>query len=232
VLNEINFDDWTDEDYIEHISRDIDVIELEDGTKECRINEILTLKLEGNSVTIYVKGVRFDQCKFLLINIPSLEIKEYRKVDSIDEAEDVFSELSTDRYIEDLDKSMEGGGRHIIDISVETEFWGHCSNIHTWYEYEYDTRLIHRNLAFPLLKRLYQAGDKIALKRFKEEIILRLKSGYKSVVDFLIEEKYLECFTADELEVMANDFNCVHVMDYIYYLRNKVSYDDIEEENF
>ena len=44
-------------------------------------------------------------------------------------------------------------------ITPEQEFWGHRSNIQAWVECEYDTRLLHSNLSFPLLKALSDAGD-------------------------------------------------------------------------
>ncbi len=47
------------------------------------------------------------------------------------------------------------------------EFWGHCSNLQAWAEYGYDTRLLHPNLAFPLLEKLATVGDPIAKKVFK-----------------------------------------------------------------
>ncbi len=79
-----------------------------------------------------------------------------------------------------------------MKIDPETEFWAHCSNLQAWHENEYDTRLLHSNLAFPLLKKLTEVGDPLARKMFKEEIALRLESGHPSVVIFLIAEKYID----------------------------------------
>ena len=70
-------------------------------------------------------------------------------------------------------------------ITPKQEFWGHCSNIQAWVECEYDTRLLHSNLSFPLLKALSDAGDQLALIRFKEEIALRLEGGYFPVILYL-----------------------------------------------
>ena len=83
-------------------------------------------------------------------------------------------------------------------ISPETEFWGHCSNLQAWYESNYDTRILHRNLAFPLLKRLTEEGDTVAKKVFKEEIAKRLETGHPNVVLYLIEEEYLEVLNWEE----------------------------------
>ncbi|GAG91623.1 unnamed protein product, partial [marine sediment metagenome] len=130
------------------------------------INKYLSLKLEGGVSNIYVKGRLFNQCKYLLLNIPTSQVKRFKNIESIDEA------------VEILNRSMEGSGRSRVDISNRAEFWGHCSNLQAWAENNYDTRLLHRNLAFPLLKALVDAGDPKATSAFKEEIALRLVSGH------------------------------------------------------
>ncbi|MFX1478219.1 MAG: Rab family GTPase [Promethearchaeota archaeon] len=160
---------------------------------EFRVNEFLTLKLQNNRINIYVKEKLFDQCKYLLLNIPFGNIEDYDEIESIDEA------------AEKLDKSMEGFNRINSDIPIEAEFWGHCSNIQAWYENDYDTRIMHRNLAFPLLKALVDAGDPLAKKVFKEEIALRLESGYPSVVRYLINQGYLNYLSKDELEIIIEN---------------------------
>lgn len=91
-----------------------------------------------------MKGQLFNQCKYLLLNIPKQAIEKYKNIDSIDQAAEI------------LDRSMEGGGRSRINISAETEFWRHCSNLKAWTENDYNTRILHRNFAFPLLKRLVE----------------------------------------------------------------------------
>jgi Ras-related protein Rab-5C len=160
---------------------------------EFRVSDYLTLKLQNYRVNIYVKDKLFSHCKYLLLNIPNQEIENYDEIGSIDEA------------AEKLDRSMEHNGRININIPIETEFWGHCSNIQTWYENGYDTRLLHRNLAFPLLKALVEAGDHLARKVFKEEIAMRLESGHPSVVQYLINQGYLEYLSDEELKLILEN---------------------------
>lgn len=155
--------------------------------REFTINNFLTLKLEHDETIIYVKGDRFDQCKFLLLNIPIESVSTFDEIDSIDEAG------------EKLDNILEAGEESEIQIPPEVEFWAHCSNLQAWYEHDYDSRLLHRNLAFPLLKRLTELGDPIAKRAFREEIAKRLNSGYTAVVNYLIEEKYIDYLNRDEL---------------------------------
>ena len=156
--------------------------------KVFKINRYLELMLEYGKTNIYVGGRLFRQCKYLMLNIPSDNIREYNNIESIDEA------------AEKLDSSMERAGRHKYNISPETEFWGHCSNIQAWYENDYDTRILHRNLAFPLLNALVKVGDPLAKKVFKEEIARRLESGYPSVVMYLINQGYLKYLNQEELD--------------------------------
>jgi small GTP-binding protein len=157
--------------------------------KEFKINEKLTVKLENNRTNIYVDGRLFNQCKYLLLNLSTSKIRAYDRIDSIDEA------------AETLDRNLERSAPDAV-ISPETEFWGHCSNIQAWYENNYDTRILHRNLAFPLLKALAAANDALAKKVFKEEIALRLESGYPSVVFYLIEKGFLKLLTEEELNTI------------------------------
>ncbi|MFW9973558.1 MAG: hypothetical protein ACFFDF_25485, partial [Candidatus Odinarchaeota archaeon] len=88
------------------------------------------------------------------------------------------------------------------DITPEQEFWGHCSNIQAWVEHGYDTRILMSNISFPLLRELVKAGDPEARKVFKEEIALRLESGYPSVVQYLLNQGYLNYFNASEFKTI------------------------------
>ncbi|MFX1574224.1 MAG: Rab family GTPase [Promethearchaeota archaeon] len=157
---------------------------------EFRVNDYLVLKLVNNRTNIYVGGRLFNHCKYLLLNINPNKFKKYDEIESIDEA------------AEKLGDSTHGIGFQKHYISPKTEFWGHCSNIQAWYEHNYDTRLLHRNLAFPLLEALIKAGDLMAKKVFKEEIAQRLESGYPSVVLYLINQNYLEYLTQEELNTI------------------------------
>lgn len=154
---------------------------------EFKVNKYITMKLEDNKTNIYINNEKFRQCKFLLLNIPFEKISTFDEIESIDEA------------AEKLDRSLEERGERIIKIPPEVEFWGHCSNLQVWAETEYDTRILHSNLAFPLLKKLTSIGDPVAKKVFKEEIGKRLINGHISTVLFLIEDGYLDYLTREEL---------------------------------
>ncbi|MFX0082273.1 MAG: leucine-rich repeat domain-containing protein [Candidatus Hodarchaeota archaeon] len=166
---------------------------------EFKINQYLKLKLEGGRTNIYVNNRRFIQCMYLLLNIRADIVEEYDEIESIDEA------------AEKLDRSME---RNHHKVPPETEFWGHCSNIQAWADNEYDTRILHRNLAFPLLKALVDAGDPIARRKFKEEIALRFATGHPTVIRFLTQNGYLHYLTEDEFESMLIDIDFPSIDEY------------------
>ncbi len=160
---------------------------------EFRINEYLTLKLKNDKTIIYIKDREFLHCKYLLIEIPIENVKEFKDIISID---DVSERL--DHSLEERKKPR--------NFSVETEFWGHCSNLQAWFEHGYDTRLLHTNLAFPLLKKLTDVGDPDAKRVFKDEIAERMTGGHTTVSEYLIEENYLDYFSKEELDVLMEYF--------------------------
>jgi len=150
--------------------------------KTFEINKFIMLKLIDGKTTLFVQKEKFIQCKYLLLNIFKDEIENYGDIKSIDDAS---------MKIKYKAENME--------IDSETEFWGHCSNLQAWIENDYDTHLLHRNLAFPLLKTLSEKGDKLAKQKFKEEIARRYKEGSYSVQAYLFEEGYLSYLSKDEI---------------------------------
>lgn len=162
--------------------------------KEFKVNEYITLRLEDGKTTIYVNGTRFLQCKYLLLNIPVDEISFFDEFESIDEVAQI------------LDRSLEEH-QYKNNLSPETEFWGHCSNLQAWYEHDYDTRILHSNLAFPLLEALTKAGDLLAKMVFKEEIATRLKSMHFPTLLFLFNNHYLKYLTQEEQATVLDDID-------------------------
>ncbi len=163
-----------------------------------RINEHLSLKLKRNKSNgteprfmIYVDDRPFRSCVCLLITVEIDKINRLDRINSIDEL-DEYDKRKSDYY------------NSIAEIPAEERFWGHCSNIQAWVEHNYDTRLLHRSLAFPLLKRLTKAGDLTAKKVFKEEIAKRYSSGYPSVQEYLKKEGYLNFLSDEELAILES----------------------------
>ena len=157
--------------------------------KAFKVNEYITLKLEGGKTNIYFKNQLFNQCKFLMLTIPVDKISTFEEIESIDEA------------LGKLNRKMD---THRFKISPEVEFWGHCSNLQVWYENNYDTRLLHRNIAFPLLKKLTDVGDFKANEVFKEEIQKRLLSGNKNIIIYLMNQNYFQYLDTQSLTLLFN----------------------------
>ncbi len=93
-----------------------------------------------------------------------------------------------------------------FSLSPEEEFRGHCSNLQAWVENDYNTNILHNNLAFPLLHRLTEVGDKLAQRVFKNEVYLRFSTGKMPAIIMLIESNYLD---TSEIENMFTDAQIV-----------------------
>lgn len=171
--------------------------------KEYRVNEYITLKLEGIDTNIYINEIKFMQCKRLVLNIPVKDVRLFTQVDSIDEASEYYDHYW---YEHEIYKEDQRGLNHTYysdKISPEAEFWGHCSNLQVWVEMNYDTRILHSNLAFPLLKKLVEAGDVNAKRVLKEEIVIRYVNGNETVQTYLMEQKYLTILGDEEFKQLV-----------------------------
>ncbi len=182
---------WNDHD-------DLLIHKIKYPTLMYRINEHISLKLKRDkydgkdqSIGIYVDNKPFRQCMCLLFTIEVNKIHSLDNINSIDELDE--KNERDDEYYKFFD-----------EIPTEEKFWAHCSNIQAWVEHKYDTRLLHRNLAFPLLKKLTKAGDLIVKRVFKEEIAKRYSSGHPSVQKYLKEEGYLKFLSEEELRLLKN----------------------------
>lgn len=175
---------------------------------EKEINQYITLKLENGRTYIYVNGKRFLQCIRLILNIPKDDVPIYDEVESIDEAAELYNKhLYQNRIVTGPRALLLRDQTH--DITPGQEFWGHCSNIQAWVEHGYDTRILKSNISFPLLRELTQAGDPVAEQVFKEEIALRLESGYPSVVQYLINQGYIKHLTPFEFKTILDTTNLI-----------------------
>ncbi|MHA1106728.1 MAG: leucine-rich repeat domain-containing protein [Promethearchaeota archaeon] len=153
--------------------------------KEFHINQYLSVRLERGKTVIYVAGQPFIQCKFLLLNIPITQMSSFDEIESIDEVADL------------VDGVLEEETRK-IEIPPEVEFWGHSSNLQVWYEHDYDTRLIHSNLAFPLLQKLSEVGDPLAKEKFQEEVRKRYEKGTEKTREFIRKAGIIDYLPLDE----------------------------------
>lgn len=174
---------------------------------EHNINDYITLKLSNEGYTeIFVDDEIFDQCVRLVFQIPVDFIENFDEINSIDEAELLYKS-SMDDIIDEIDILRENRQEEKYEIIPEEEFRAHVSNLQAWVEHDYDTRLLHRNLAFPLLKSLTELGDPSAKKVFKEEVASRIESGSLNVLIYLVNEGYLDYLNKEEIEVIFDTPN-------------------------
>ncbi|TFG21550.1 MAG: leucine-rich repeat domain-containing protein [Promethearchaeota archaeon] len=159
---------------------------------EFKVNEYITLKLEDGRTNIYVGGKPFIQCKYILMRKTAYEL------------EDLLKDLKSVDEIVDYTNSLKKVKHEVVNIPDETKFFVHCSNMQLWAENNYDTRFLHSNLAFPLLKKLSnpEINDPKAKRAFKDEIAKRFQSGYPSVIEFLIRKRYLDYLNAEEIDTL------------------------------
>jgi len=167
--------------------------------REFVINNYISVKLEKGKTNIYVDNSLFKQCKKLILNF-NLNYEEVEEIDSVDKA------------VEYLHKSLNENIPDGIKIDHETEFFGNCSNIQAWVDNNYDTRILHSNLSFPLLKKLVEAKDYKAKRVFKKEIIKRLEANFPPVTLYLIKEGYIDYLTEEEINSLDIDFiSCLNI---------------------
>ena len=139
----------------------------------------------------------------LILNIPIGNIENFKDIESIDEVVDIIEQYG--------DKNF----KH-IPISEEDEFWGHRSNLQAWISHGYDTRILHRSFAFPLLKKLTKLGDSKAKKVYKNEIAYRFLTGNLNIIIFLLDGHYLKELTREELQVLFTDFDFNRILNEDY----------------
>lgn len=156
-----------------------------------KVNKYITLKLEEGVTKIYVGGESFIHCKKLLLHIPKQNVEHYNEIDSID---DIVYHISWEGIRDDK----------YSKITPEQEFVGHCSKLQAWAEHNYDTRLLHSNLAFPLLKKLVEVGDLAAKRVFREEIVTRFIDGDNIVRYYLITVGYLKFLDIEAIKLIVD----------------------------
>ncbi|MHA1999995.1 MAG: leucine-rich repeat domain-containing protein [Promethearchaeota archaeon] len=174
----------------------------------------------GKKTFIYINDKQFIQCKRLVLTIPVDDATDETLVDSIDTATEMYGSIYDGRIYEVPAEE--------IKILPEEEFWGHCSNIQAWYENGYDTRLIHSNLAFPLLKALMDAGDDAARNALNAELYPRLKNGYFPAFVAVVESDLILYLSREELDVVMGEVrisrsHLAEAVSFLNYLKNNIN---------
>jgi len=160
--------------------------------KNFTINSYISLILDEDGKTkICINDEEFIICKSL---IASFNKDSLQNIKTIDELYDISRKTLNKKDI------------NVYQINPLDEFWAHCSNLQAWAENGYDTRLLHRNIAFPLLKRLTEVGDNTAKKVFKEEISKRYVLGAWDTKYYLEFEGFLDLVSQEEIIINGLEF--------------------------
>ncbi len=147
-----------------------------------KINKYITLDLQQGKTKILLEGSEFLVCKAVFVDINrNMEEIIYNSIDEVVDDDDT---------------------RVFVPISPEEEFWVHCSNLQAWAENNYNTALLHSNIAFPLLEELTRLGDPLAIRVFKDEVVKRLTSDHMPTVFYLLKHWYLDIFTEEEYDLI------------------------------
>jgi len=179
-------------------------------TNLAQLNKFISLRFEKDKTNIYINNKLFMICKALIFHIPVTELNKYDDITSIDDLEQ---------------ESISPEYKRVI-LSPQDEFWGHCSNIQAWIENDYDTRILHHSIAFPLLRELSKLGNIKAKRIFKDEIISRFISGSPQVKLFLLEQNFLHDFNLEEREIINESLDELYTTSYFakkYYSDDEIS---------
>ncbi|TFF88170.1 MAG: hypothetical protein EU549_03520 [Promethearchaeota archaeon] len=161
--------------------------------KEFIVNESLKVRLENGKSVIYINDEPFRTCVSIFIEDPSENFTDYTNYESIDAIN-----FTNPSVLEILENESE--------ISSESLFWVHCSNLQVWAENNYDTRLLHSQVSFPILKQLSQGGNLEAREAYKLETIKRFKTCYPWVFHYIVEE-CIDDFPKEEIIEIYNSIN-------------------------
>ena len=134
--------------------------------KECKINEFLTVKLEGGKIFMYVGNERISKYKFPELEFPNAE-------------------------------GM---------MKPEIQFLRHCSTLQVWNESGYDTKFLNSHSSLRLLRELSHAGDPIAKRKIKEEIVHHLETDHSTMISVIMKERLLFCLEENDQQLLITQY--------------------------
>jgi hypothetical protein len=138
---------------------------------------------QAGRARVLVGGKPFLHCSFIVASIQVDNNDDGGKSPAANNRNSSSDGTSTIDSIDDLAASLQHDARILEGPDVRQwltpaeEILAHASNLQAWAENDYDTRLLHSNIAFPLLKELAKNGDEKAARIFYAEIETRLSHG-------------------------------------------------------
>lgn len=133
---------------------------------------------DDERVRVYVSGEELELCSQVMTNM-QIKGKDVLTVNSVDDLTPAF--YSQDSY----------------KLSPDTIYFVYCSNLQAWVENNYDTKLLSKNIAFPLLRELVNIGE-VDIQFLKKEIMQRFRQGGDELREFLEIEGFLDDYLTRE----------------------------------
>ena len=146
---------------------------------------------QAKRARVLVDGKPFLHCSFVVADIPSTD-RDIQSIDDLAQYQDA--------------RILEGDNVRKYLTPIE-EVFAHASNLQAWAEHGYDTRLLHSNIAFPLLKELANAGDETAARAFKIELEERIDNGNAQSCEAILQICTNLILDEDILEMLWQRFN-------------------------
>jgi len=78
-------------------------------------------------------------------------------------------------------------------MKPEVQFLRHCSTLQVWNESGYDIKFLNSQSSLRLLRELSHAGDPVARRKIKEEIIDHLENDHSTMISIIMKERLLFC---------------------------------------
>ena len=148
--------------------------------------------MRTGSTYIFVGGAYFGQCKYVLVNILPNKNGDFNDIKSMDDIDN----------LSDTRKAVFEGVK--FEITPEEEFMVHCSNLQAWAENDYDTRLLHSALSFPLLRALARLGDKKAAQVFSDDLVLRYRDANSEVRGSILVSGILDALSLEQIDYILD----------------------------
>lgn len=134
-----------------------------------QINKYISIDLEGRNIIIYILKEKF-------------KVYSLSKINEIIHKAKFLKNINIDNnIIKDILK------RNPKNVDTFISFY---KLLNFWAMNRYNTNIIDYQISLPILRKLYQIGDRQAEKLFHDEILKNLWGGDPSVIKFLMREKY------------------------------------------
>ncbi len=92
-------------------------------------------------------------------------------------------------------------------LKIEKKFDLFTRKIKNWFENDYNTDELNPGFSIPLLKKLVDSGDPIALNRFRNDIYKRLCSSKKEIILYLLKYNYISYFSVEQLAFILENIH-------------------------